>query len=248
MLAAPDFSKRYASPGASGERVDRVPILIHRYSAVLKVLEHAGPSADGARPAVERRPDELFGLARAAATGDATAAATLVTQVGGTILSTVRQVLGRQNADADDIAQEATMSFLASLANFRGESSTRRYAQRVALFAALSARRRAVARLRLLDSDPTSGELAECEGAGPLSEVMASRRREVLRRVLDTLPDVIAEALALHFIAGYTVDEIAEATRAPANTIWSRLRLGKKALRRAVKRDPRLADLFGSLE
>src|SRR5262249_28755387 len=81
----------------------------------------------------ERRPDELLGLARAAADGDATAAATLVAQVGGTILSTVRQVLGREHADADDIAQEATLSFLGSLTSFRGESSTRRYAQRVAL-------------------------------------------------------------------------------------------------------------------
>lgn len=229
-------------------RVDRLGNLLHRYPVVLKAIEPGGASADDAHAAVERRPDELFGLARAAAGGDASAAATLVSQVGGTILSTVRQVLGRNHADADDVAQEATMSFLASLSNFRGESSTRRYAQRVALFAALSARRRAVARTRLLDSDPVSEALVECERGGPLRDVMASRRREVLRGVLDALPDVIAQALALHFIAGYTVDEIATATQSPANTIWSRLRLGKKALRRAVKRDPRLADLFGGVE
>lgn len=246
MLPASNRSELHVAVRRERTRVDQIGNVIHRYPVVLKAIEHLESSA--ARPNAERRPDELFGLARAAAGGDATAAATLVSQVGGTILSTVRQVLGRQHADADDIAQEATMSFLASLPNFRGESSTRRYAQRVALFAALSARRRAVARSRLLDSDPASGALVECEAGGPLSDVMASRRREVLRSVLDSLPDVIAEALALHFIAGYTVDEIAATTEAPANTIWSRLRLGKKALRRAVKRDPRLVDLFGSLE
>ena len=48
--------------------------------------------------------------------------------------------------------------------------------------------------------------------------------------MLDSLPDVIAQALALHFILGHTVDEIAEATSSPSNTIWSRLRLGKQAL------------------
>lgn len=248
MLAAPNFPRGDIAARREQTRVDRIGNLIHRYPVVLKAIEPGGVSADGARATGERRPDELFGLARAAAGGDASAAATLVSQVGGTILSTVRQVLGRRNADADDVAQEATMSFLASLPNFRGESSTRRYAQRVALFAALSARRRAVARSRLLDSDPVSEALVECERGGPLSDVMASRRREVLRRVLDTLPDVIAQALALHFIAGYTVDEIAVATQSPPNTIWSRLRLGKKALRRAVKRDPRLVELFGGIE
>jgi RNA polymerase sigma-70 factor (ECF subfamily) len=196
----------------------------------------------------DRRPDELLVLARAAAEGDAAAAATLVSQVGNTILATVRQVLGRKHADADDIAQEATISFLASLASFRGDSSTRRYAQRVALFAALTARRRTVARQRLLDAEPAAAALVEADDGGPWVEVVAARRRDVLRRVLDSLPDVIAEALALHFILGYTVDEIAQATSAPPNTIWSRLRLGKKALRRAVRRDPRLVDLFRGAE
>jgi len=187
-------------------------------------------------------------LARAAASGDPAAAATLVSQVGNTILATVRQVLGREHADADDIAQEATIAFLASLAGFRGESSTRRYAQRVALFAALSARRRTVARQRLLDTEPADAMLLEADGGSPWAEMVAARRRDVLRRVLDSLPDVIAESLALHFVLGYTVDEIARATAAPANTIWSRLRLGKKALKRAVRRDPRLFDLFRSTE
>lgn len=206
-------------------------------------LAAASASALGA---AERRPDELLSLARAAATGDPAAAATLVAQVGGTILGTVRQVLGRSHADTDDIAQEATLSFLSSLATFRGESSTRRYAQRVALFAALSARRRSVARSRLLAAEPVTAIVSEAEPGGPWGDVMAARRRDVVRQVLDALPDVIAEALALHFILGYTVEEIAKATSAPANTIWSRLRLGKKALRRAVKRDPRLVDLFRS--
>jgi RNA polymerase sigma factor (sigma-70 family) len=213
------------------------------------MLQGAGGAAESsAVDAHERRPDELLVLARAAASGDAVAAGTLVSQVGSTILATVRQVLGRAHADADDIAQEATIAFLASLASFRGDSSTRRYAQRVALFAALTARRRTVARQRLLDTEPGSAALVEADGGGPWAEVVAARRRDVLRQVLDSLPDVIAEALALHFVLGYTVDEIARATAAPANTIWSRLRLGKKALKRAVRRDPRLVDLFRSFE
>jgi DNA-directed RNA polymerase specialized sigma24 family protein len=44
------------------------------------------------------------------------------------------------------------------------------------------------------------------------------------------------------------VEEIATVASAPQNTIWSRLRLGKKALRKTLRNDPTLAELFGGLE
>jgi RNA polymerase sigma-70 factor (ECF subfamily) len=192
----------------------------------------------------ERRPDELLVLARAAAGRDATAASTLLSQVGGIVLATVRQVLGPGHPDVEDVAQEAAIAFLGSLGEFRGECSTRRYAQRVALFTALTSRRRLVAQERLIDPEqPMEAKPAGPE-ASPLVETLAARRRHMLRKVLDSLPDVIAQALALHFILGHTVDEIAEATSSPPNTIWSRLRLGKQALRRILSENADLRELF----
>lgn len=206
-------------------------------------------STTTAEPSVaSRRPDELLALARAAADHDVAAASTLVLSVAGTILSTVRQVLGPGHADIEDVAQEAVIAFLGSLKDFRGECSTYSYAQRVALFTALAARRRFVARQRLIDADQAAEVVAAPEKHGPHAGALASARREVLRKVLDSLPDVIAEALALHFILGYTVEEIARVTSSPQNTIWSRLRLGKQALRRTLKRNPKLQDLFGGGE
>jgi RNA polymerase sigma factor (sigma-70 family) len=192
----------------------------------------------------ERRPDELLALARAAAERDATAAATLLNQVGGIVLGTVRQVLGPGHPDVEDVAQEASIAFLGSLGEFRGECSTRRYAQRVALFTALTSRRRLVAQERLVDPDQPMESKPAGPEASPLVETLAARRRETLRKVLDSLPDVIAQALALHFILGHTVHEIAEATSSPANTIWSRLRLGKQALRKILSENNDLRELF----
>ncbi len=192
-----------------------------------------------------RRPDELLSLARSAAERDPTAASTLVLQVGGAMLSTVRQVLGPGHPETEDVTQEAVIAFLNSLKEFRGECSTRRYAQRVALFTALDARRRLVAQRRLIDSEQVMEDLPAVSPSTPLGDAVSARRREILRKVLDSLPDVIAQALALHFVLGYTVDEIASATSSPANTIWSRLRLGKQALRRLVAADPQLSDILG---
>ena len=80
--------------------------------------------------------------------------------------------------------------------------------------------------------------------AAAFADTVAGRRRELVRRLLDELPDVIAEALALHFILGYTVEEIAAAASVPVNTVWSRLRLGKRALRRKLSGDAQLAEML----
>jgi RNA polymerase sigma factor (sigma-70 family) len=196
------------------------------------------------------RPDELAPLARAAA-DDPDAAATLVGALCGGMLRIVRKVLGRGHPDVDDVTQDAVIALLAALLTFRGECSVEHFANRVALLTALAARRRARARARTVEPEPRSfDELAAETGehASPLATTVAARRRLLVRQLLDELPDVIAESLASHFILGYTVDEIAAASSVPANTVWSRLRLGKQALRRKLQRDAELAEMLGGGE
>jgi RNA polymerase sigma-70 factor (ECF subfamily) len=211
------------------------------------VTRFRNPAAQAAQANVssgEPRRDDLFALARAAATRDSAAAATLISLVGGTVVGTVRRVLGPGHPDIDDVAQEASIAFLGSLSMFRGECSTRRYAQRVALHTALTSRRRRALQEKRIDSEhPPEAVASELEGS-PLSKALAARRRETLRKLLDSLPDAIAYALGAHFFFGYTVDEIAQTTSSPPNTIWSRLRLGKEALRKMLNEDNQLRELF----
>jgi RNA polymerase sigma-70 factor (ECF subfamily) len=108
----------------------------------------------------------------------------------------------------------------------------------------MAARRRSNTRKRYMQTDVAIDDIAE-DRATTLAEVMAGRRRELVRQLLDQLPEPIAEALALHFVLGYTVDEIASVSSVPSETVWSRLRLGKQALRRRLGNDRRLADLLG---
>jgi RNA polymerase sigma-70 factor (ECF subfamily) len=56
------------------------------------------------------------------------------------------------------------------------------------------------------------------------------------------LPDTLAEALALHVVLGYTVAEIAQAASLPLETVRSRLRLAKQALRKRVLNSPKLRE------
>jgi RNA polymerase sigma-70 factor (ECF subfamily) len=164
-----------------------------------------------------------------------------VTHIAPFVLKVVRSVVGRDHADVDDVAQDAVIAVLASLDSFRADSTVLHYAGRIALFTALGARKREKARRRRVDEEPTES----IEGPqSPLAELVASRRRDILLALLDELPEPTAEALALHFILGHTVAEIAGAAGISVNTVWSRLRLGREALQRRLSRDKRLADLL----
>ena len=210
---------------------------------MLKLLNHFDATTEIAE--LPAPPDELAGLARAAAAGDPDAASTLVMHLGGSMFAIVRRVLGRRHADVDDAAQDAVIALLGALPRFRNECGVTHFAHRIALLTALAALRRARVRQRFTDGRG-DGELdAEADDvASPWATTVSTRRRVLVRQLLDELPDVIAEALALHFILGYTVDEIAEAAAISPNTVWSRLRLGKQALRRKLEGDARLAELL----
>ncbi len=183
-------------------------------------------------------------LARRASEGDPAAIRELVMELGGPMLRTVRRVLGSRHPDAEDVAQESVMGLLSALARFRGECTVTHFAHQVALRRALHARRAFKTRGRESDLELDS----EWEGgdgeASPLDGAISRERRRVVRSLLDQLPEPTAEALALHFMLGYTVEEIATTLDVSPNTIWSRLKLGKRALKAALDCDARLAELL----
>ena len=188
-----------------------------------------------------RAEDELLPLARAAINGDRVALRTLLTTLGPTLLRVVRRVIGSSHPDVEDVAQECAVEFVSALRRFRGESSIRHFAARVALRSAMNARRRHRAAKRnhglpdLMDTDETASNDA------PPDFLAASRASvQLARELCDSLPPAQAEALALHCVLGYTVSEVASICDAPLETVRSRLRSAKAALVASALADPRL--------
>ncbi|MBI5486195.1 MAG: sigma-70 family RNA polymerase sigma factor [Deltaproteobacteria bacterium] len=188
--------------------------------------------------------DPLLGLAREASRGDADAMGRLLAAVGPAVHRVARTILGVSNAEACDAAQESLVAFATSLERFRGDSGVLHYACRVALNVSISARRRAAATGSTLaafrDEAPGSAGAASCSD----DELIARRRRDTVRALLDTLPEPQAEALALRFVLDYSLREVADATGVSENTVRSRLRLAKEALQRRIARDPLMTDLL----
>lgn len=179
--------------------------------------------------------DDLVSLVGAFIQGDVTAAAMLVRAVTGTVLGAVRVVLGPSHGEVEDAAQDAMVGFLDGLRRFRGECTVTHFAGRVAVLTAMATRRRQQARDRWVVADEDEGlSVPAAPESSPLVRLEADRRRETIRRVLQELPEPIAEAIALHFMLGYTVQEVAAAAVVPVNTVWSRLRIGKERLRESL--------------
>lgn len=192
----------------------------------------------------QRAVDPLRTLARRAGAGDGEAIHALVMELSGPMLRTVRKVLGACHPDAEDVTQEAVFGLIRGLARFREESSVTHFAHQVALRSALHARRHFTVRDRVGTSDLDVPEPVDTSGRSPLEIAVSRERRRIVRGLLEHLPEPIAESLGLHFMLGYTVEEIASMVDVSPNTVWSRLRLGRKALRRALQNDARLNDLL----
>jgi len=183
-------------------------------------------------------------LAHAAVDGDVTALRTLLTTVTPNILRVVRRVIGGSHPDVEDVAQECAVEFVNALRRFRGESSIRHFAARVALRTAMNARRRQRAAKRNHGlADELEADEAACEGAAPDALVASRVGVRLARELCDALPPPQAEALALHCVLGYTMSEVAAICGAPLETVRSRLRTAKAALVAHALADPRLRDL-----
>jgi RNA polymerase sigma factor (sigma-70 family) len=211
---------------------------------MLSLIRGASQASDG--PSHGPR-DELAALARAYVQGDVVAGRTLVSAVGGTVLGAIRMVLGPGHRDVEDVAQDAIIGLLEGLRRFRGECTVAHFAGRVAVLTAMAARRRQQTRDRwVVAHDPEGGGVPAGPDSSPLAQLEAARRRQTIRQLLDQLPESIAEAFALHFMLGYTVQEVAAAAHVPVNTVWSRLRIGKERMRDKLADDPSAAEELSS--
>jgi RNA polymerase sigma factor (sigma-70 family) len=181
-------------------------------------------------------------LAEAAAAGNPRAVEDFVLATGPCILRVVRRILGAHHPDTEDVVQDATFAALDALADFRGQCTVLHFVWRVAALTAMNARRRLQLRQHITPGLEDADVHASDEPS-PMGNALAARRREVLRRLLDELPAVQAEALGLHCVLGYTIEETAATAGVPPNTVRSRLIAAKAALRERLAETPELYDL-----
>jgi RNA polymerase sigma-70 factor (ECF subfamily) len=169
----------------------------------------------------------------------------LIELVSPALARAVYAVMGSTHREAEDVVQQALIAFVQALPAFRGDSHPTTYATRIAVRAALATRRRNRSERSRHDAYAELDELRRSAPGTPVDQLQAEARRLIVRHLLDELPAEQAETLALHVVVGLSLQEVAEATAAPVNTVKSRLRLAKQALRKRIEEEPGLAEELG---
>ncbi len=191
------------------------------------------------------RHDELAGLAAAVQRGDTQALRTFLATIVPQLLRIVRRVLGPEHPDLEDVTYEAAYATVDGLSRFRGEGTVKHFACRVAVLTAMNVRRHDSTAKRARQRELVDFDGLASERPGPEQDLMSAALVPVVRDLVATLPHPLAEALTLHVILGYTVPEIVEACGAREETVRSRLRLAKQALRKRVLGNPILREVLG---
>jgi len=136
--------------------------------------------------------------------------------------------------EVEDLLQETFAAAITAFASFRGEAAIRTWLHRIAIHVAHQYLRRPRHRREVALPDE---EIAAPEASPELREMTAR-----LYAHLDALDPAKRVALILYVIEGHTVDEIAVLVGASRAATRSRIFWGRRALLRALQRDPAFAD------
>ena len=170
--------------------------------------------------------------------GDTGAVGQLLKQLAPGMIRAARSLMGSTHAELDDVVQQSLIGLVQALPSFRGECSPAHFASRIVTRTALAARRRTAIRGDRQDDSVEPDAFAVDPSQADALE--AERRRHAVRALMEKLPEEQAETLALRVVLGFSLEEVAEATGVPLNTVRSRVRLAKTALKKRIEADPRL--------
>jgi RNA polymerase sigma-70 factor, ECF subfamily len=138
------------------------------------------------------------------------------------------------DAEAEDVMQEAYMRAFRELATFRGESLFSTWLTRIACYEALARVRKRGRLVRLVPdagcepSDPPS------PASGPERELENRELQAVLREAVEVLPDPLRAVFCLREIEGLSTEETADALGLSVENVRVRLHRAKHSLRQAL--------------
>lgn len=133
--------------------------------------------------------------------------------------------LGVPEANVEDAVHDVFLTAHQRLAEFERRSSPSTWLIGIAVRVAANLRRK---------SKRQSHVAAPSTSVGPDDELERRRRLIELERVLSQLPDDQREVVVLCDLEQLSAPDVAEALEEKLNTIYSRLRLGRAALKRAL--------------
>jgi len=139
------------------------------------------------------------------------------------------------DAEAEDVMQEAYVRAFRELAGFRGEARFSTWLTRIACHEALA---RARKRRRLVPLAPMNGggepPDPPSEASGPERQMENRELHAVLREAVELLPDPLRAVFCLREIEGLSTEQTADALDLSIENVRVRLHRAKRGLRQAL--------------
>jgi RNA polymerase sigma factor (sigma-70 family) len=201
----------------------------------------APPQDRPARVALDDR-----ALVDAVRAGQPAVASALCDRVWPQVDRTIRRLLGRGDADRDDVAQLALIELVNTIGRYRGDCSLDTWAQSVTAHVVFKHIRR-----RRLERRIFADLLDDDHGVPAPAQGDRSAVRELLARIgahLDGIGEARAWAFVLHDVFGYDLREVAAMTKASVAATQSRLVRGRRDLHDRIAGDPELVELLSGVE
>jgi RNA polymerase sigma-70 factor, ECF subfamily len=147
----------------------------------------------------------------------------------------------RDQAEIEDIAQEAFIKAYRALPNFRGDSAFYTWLYRIAIN---TAKNHLVSKGRRAPTT-TEADIEEAETFDhgdhlrdlntPESMLVTKQVGEAVNRAIDELPEDLRTAIVLREIEGLSYEEIAESMSCPIGTVRSRIFRAREAIAQELK-------------
>ena len=155
--------------------------------------------------------------------GDAAAFGELVERHRGAVYRAALAALGN-DADAEDVAQDALVLAYRRIDQFRGDASIRTWMVSIAWRLSLSRRRRLWWKVNKLGTQETELYVLRDATPSPEARLQSAQFVETVQQQIRRLPPKLRDALLLAAAGDLTQDEIAAALNIPGATFRGRVR------------------------
>ena len=171
--------------------------------------------------------------------GDADAFEQLVVAYRDQVFRLALRMCGNE-ADADEVAQEAFLSAWKALPNFRGDSRFSTWLYQLTSHAAIDLMRREKRQIAAEDITEVS---ASDPGPSPQQQAERSETRQAVRDAMGQLSPEYRQIVVLRFLQELSYEEIGAVLKLPPGTVKSRLNRAKSQLKDILSKS---GNLFGA--
>lgn len=178
-------------------------------------------------------------LARRVAAGEPTAFEALMRRHNRALFRTARAIL-RDDAEAEDVLQDAYLQAYRAIGGFRGEAKLSTWLARIVANEALAKARKRARRAEIVRLQPGASETEVNEipdGRSDESPERSAQRvemRRLLEAEIDALPDDYRVVFVLRAVQEMSVEETADTLGIPQATVRTRLFRARSLLREGL--------------